>query len=189
MNMIGGLDELDSGNIFVNGEDLSKLSDQKLAHYRNKTIGFVFQNFNLQHRYTALENVELGLVFAGLAKKDRSKKAKFALEKVGLGNRLFHKPTELSGGQQQRVSIARAIVNSPEIILADEPTGNLDSKSGSTIIKLLRSINSDLKATVVVVTHDDRIAHEADRIIHIFDGKIVDDVLNGRAKTISQYTD
>lgn len=189
MNMIGGLDELDSGDIVVNGTSLKKLNDQKLAQYRNKTIGFIFQNFNLQHRYTALENVELALIFAGLSKNERKEKAKEALVKVGLSNRLNHKPTELSGGQQQRVSIARAIVNNPQILLADEPTGNLDSKSGEKIIELLKDLNEKLGVTLIVVTHDDRIAHKAHRIIHIFDGKITDDILNGKNDLVKKYTD
>ena len=189
LHTIGGLDSLDSGEIEVENEKLDHLKDSKLAEYRNKTVGFIFQQFNLQSRLSALENVELTLIFSGMSKGERRKKALEALEKVGLSDRLHHKPTELSGGQQQRVSIARAIVNSPEMLLADEPTGNLDSKSGERIIKLLRDLNKNLNVTVLVVTHDDRIAHSADRILRILDGKIVEDLQNGKSEAVKKYTD
>ncbi|MDD3647331.1 MAG: ABC transporter ATP-binding protein [Candidatus Dojkabacteria bacterium] len=189
LHTIGGLDSLDSGTVTVSGDDLASLKDKDLARYRNKTVGFIFQNFNLQSRYTALENVELSLIFGGIPKKERMNRAKDALEKVGLADRIDHKPPELSGGQQQRVSIARAMVNSPKIILADEPTGNLDSKSGEMIIDLLHDLQKNLKVTILVVTHDDRIAHKADRILRILDGKIVEDLSNGKKETVKEYTD
>ncbi|MBU0976604.1 MAG: ABC transporter ATP-binding protein [Patescibacteria group bacterium] len=189
LHTIGGLDSLDNGSITVDGDDLAVLKDRDLARYRNKTVGFIFQNFNLQSRYTALDNVELGLIFAGMPKKERKEKARAALEKVGLADRVSHKPTELSGGQQQRVSIARAMVNSPKVILADEPTGNLDSKSGEKIIELLHDLQQKMNVTILVVTHDDRIAHKADRILRILDGKIVEDVTNGKKEAVKEYTD
>lgn len=189
LHVIGGLDSLDRGSIEVDGEDIGSMKDKKLANYRNEVIGFVFQSFNLQNKYSALENVELPLVFSGMKKKDRTKKAKGALEKVGLSDRMMHKPTELSGGQQQRVCIARAIVTDPKIILADEPTGNLDSKSGSKIVSILKGLNERTNVTVVVVTHDDRIAQSADRILRILDGKIVEDVRNGKKHIIKEHTD
>ncbi|MBN2015930.1 ABC transporter ATP-binding protein [Candidatus Dojkabacteria bacterium] len=189
LHMIGGLDTLDKGEINVGEQNLGKLKDKELARYRNSTIGFIFQQFNLQPKYSALENVELPLIFSGIAKKERQERAKDALRKVGLEQRLSHKPTELSGGQQQRVCIARAIVNSPNIILADEPTGNLDSKSGEKIIELLRSLKENMGVTIIVVTHDDRIAHKADRILRILDGKIVEDVRNGKGDIVKEHTD
>lgn len=188
LHTIGGLDTLDSGKILVNEDDIEKFSDKKLAKYRNKKIGFVFQSFNLQNRYTALENVELPLIFAKKEKTNRRTRAKKVLEKVGLSKRLDHKPTELSGGQQQRVCIARAIVNKPEIMLADEPTGNLDSKSGEKIIQILKDLKDDLGVTVIVVTHDDRIAKKADRVIRILDGKIIEEITNGKEK-VEKFTD
>ena len=141
MHILGGLDRPDSGEVFVDGENLSKLSQRKLAEYRNKKIGFIFQTFNLQPDLTATENVELPLVIAGKGSRERKKLAQEALEKVGLKDRVKHKPNELSGGQRQRVSIARALVNSPKIIFADEPTGNLDTKTGANVLALLKKLN------------------------------------------------
>ncbi len=175
LHMIGGIDFLDGGKVIIFGKDISKLGDKELARFRNKSVGFVFQNFYLQSRYTALENVELPLVFCGINKNEREKIAIEALKKVGLEKKLHNKPNQLSGGQQQKVCIARAIVNNPEIILADEPTGNLDSLSGKKIINLLKKINKEFKVTVVVVTHDENISKVADRKIKIIDGKIIED--------------
>ena len=188
LHMIGGLDTLDKGEIIVNGSKLKNVCDKDLAKYRNSMIGFIFQSFNLQAKLTALENVELPLVIRGINKKDRRILALKSLKEVELGDRINHKPSELSGGQQQRVCIARALVNSPEIILADEPTGNLDSISGENIINLLKQLNKKIKTTVIVVTHDDRIAKMANRIIRILDGKIIKDVQNGN-HIIKKYTD
>lgn len=175
MHIIGGLDKPDYGTVEINGESISKLKDRVLAKYRNKQVGFVFQTFNLQPRLTAVENVELPLIFAGIKPQKRKKMAKEALKKVGLENRLYHKPTELSGGQRQRVSIARAIVNSPSIILADEPTGNLDSVTGQKVIDLLKELNKNEKVTVIIVTHDLDLANQTERIIRLKDGKIIED--------------
>ncbi len=189
LHTIGGLDSLDEGEIIVEDLDLNDLKDHEKAEFRNKTVGFIFQSFNLQTHLSALENVELPLVFASVRKKERIERSKKALDDVNLSKRLQHKPNELSGGQQQRVSIARALVNNPKLILADEPTGNLDSKSGEKIIEILHDLNRKLGVTVIVVTHDDRIASKADRIIHILDGKIEEEVSNGKKKAIKKYTD
>ncbi|HEC67194.1 MAG TPA: ABC transporter ATP-binding protein [bacterium] len=178
MHNIGGIDQLSNGSIKVNDIELSDMNDKELSRYRNETVGFVFQTFNLQPTLSALENVELPLTFSGEDRQIMRKKAKKALEKVGLGRRLNHKPGELSGGQRQRVSIARAIVNRPSIILADEPTGNLDSITGKKIINLLEKLNKKEKITLLIVTHDDRIAEKSDRVIHILDGKIKRDLNN-----------
>ena len=174
MHIIGGLDTPENGVIEVDGDNLKKLKKGQLAKYRNKKVGFVFQTFNLQTHLTAQENVELPLIFAGIPKKTRSELAKEALVKVGLQDRLKHKPNELSGGQRQRVSIARALVNSPSIILADEPTGNLDSKTGDMILSLLKDLNEQQKVTLIIVTHDEYVARACKRIIQIKDGKISD---------------
>jgi putative ABC transport system ATP-binding protein len=172
MHVIGGIDKLDSGVLSFEGKEINEMNDRELSMYRNQTVGFVFQTFNLQPNLTALENVELPLVFSGTTGSSRRKRAVEALKKVGLGERLDHKPGELSGGQRQRVSIARALVNEPRIIVADEPTGNLDSKTGNEIIKLMEKVSEDSEITLLVVTHDDRIAKRADRIIHILDGRL-----------------
>ncbi len=171
MNMIGALDIPTSGDYFLEGEQVSMLRDDELALVRNRKIGFVFQKFNLLSRATALANVELPLRYAGL-NGNRKEKAQKALESVGLGDRIYHQPNELSGGQQQRVAIARALVNNPAIILADEPTGNLDTKSGDEIMNLLLALNRTEGTTLLIVTHDPEVATVAERIIFLRDGQI-----------------
>ena len=171
MNMIGCLDIPTDGDYFLEGELVSTLNDDELATVRNQKIGFVFQKFNLLPRATALANVELPLRYAGIV-NERSDMARGALEAVGLGDRIQHQPNELSGGQQQRVAIARALVNNPAIILADEPTGNLDSTSGDEIKKLLLDLNHNNGTTLVIVTHDPEVAQIAERVIHLRDGMI-----------------
>jgi putative ABC transport system ATP-binding protein len=173
MNMLGALDSPSSGSYLLDGTDVSQLSDNQLADVRNQKIGFVFQNFNLLPRTTAVQQVELPLIYAG--RRQRRQQAVEALNLVGLGERLDHKPSELSGGQQQRVAIARALVNEPAIILADEPTGNLDSKSGTEIMQILQSLNRDKGITVIFVTHDPWIARHTRRVIRLADGLIVGD--------------
>ena len=172
LNLIGGLDKPAGGKIIVNAVDLAKLNEHELAEYRLKNVGFVFQFFNLIPTLTALKNVELPLVFAGAPLKERHAKAKEALASVGLGNRLNHKPPELSGGEQQRVSLARALINEPQIILADEPTGNLDTQTGREIMKILDELNIKEDKTIILVTHDLEVSRYADYIIHLRDGKI-----------------
>jgi putative ABC transport system ATP-binding protein len=171
MNMIGCLDIPTSGDYYLENELVSSLKDDQLALVRNRKIGFVFQKFNLLARATALANVELPLRYAGI-NGDRRKMAQEALESVGLGDRIYHQPNELSGGQQQRVAIARALVNQPAIILADEPTGNLDTKSGDEIMKLLLDLNQTQGTTLLIVTHDPEVAQIAERIIYLRDGAI-----------------
>lgn len=171
-NIIGGLDTPDSGEVSVDGVDITRAKDSLLSQYRNKKIGFVFQTFNLQPNYTALENVMVPLIFARMGLGERKKRAETCLKAVGLENRAKHKPTELSGGERQRVAIARALANSPEIIIADEPTGNLDSKKGSEIISILKDLNREGKISLIVITHDQGIAREASRVINIKDGRI-----------------
>jgi putative ABC transport system ATP-binding protein len=173
MNILGCLDQPTYGLYVLDGTDVSKMSDDQLAEARNKLVGFVFQSFNLLARTSALDNVLLPLVYAGTTLKARRGRAREVLESVGLGDRLDHTPTELSGGQQQRVAIARALVNQPAIILADEPTGNLDSKSGREVMAILQRLNGETGITVVLVTHDPHIAQYSQRVIHLFDGKIV----------------
>ena len=171
-NVIGGLDRINSGNIIVDNQELDKLNDKKLSEYRNKKIGFVFQAFNLIPTFTAQENVTLPLILTGESSKIRKQRAIECLRIVGLENRINHKPNELSGGERQRVSIARALVNEPKIIIADEPTGNLDSKKSSEIISILKKLNTDPGITLIIITHDPNVAHEADRVLNIQDGKI-----------------
>ena len=174
MNMIGCLDTPTSGIYEFEGEMVQVMDDSQLASIRNRKIGFVFQTFNLLPKATAQHNVEIPLVYANIQKKDRTKMAADALESVGLADRLHHKPNELSGGQRQRVAIARALVNKPSIILADEPTGNLDSKSGSEIMTILDDLHKNGN-TIILVTHEDDVAQHAHRIIRLFDGKIIED--------------
>lgn len=172
MNMLGCLDHPSSGSYILDGEEVSHLRDDQLAAIRNRKVGFIFQSFNLLSRATALSNVELPLRYAGLTGSERRERARASLRAVGLGDRMTHKPTELSGGQQQRVAIARALVNNPAIIMADEPTGNLDSKVGQEIIDLLLNLNRDSGTTLIIVTHDPKVAAQAQRIIRIKDGVV-----------------
>ena len=171
MNVLGCLDTPTSGEYVINGNDVSSLSDDELAEIRNKEIGFVFQTFNLLPRYTALENVALPMIYAGVPKVERLQRAERVLKKVGLCDRMDHRPNELSGGQRQRVAVARALVMNPSIILADEPTGNLDSVTSDGIMELFSEINKDGN-TVIVVTHEEDIAAHAERVIRLKDGKI-----------------
>lgn len=173
MNIMGCLDTPTSGSYELSGEKVGSLKESKLSEIRNRVIGFIFQNFNLIPSLSAIENVELPLLYKGMRKEMRHRIAAEALERVGLCDRMNHRPYELSGGQQQRVAVARAIAAKPPIILADEPTGNLDSKSGREVLKLLKELNTEGK-TVVLITHDMSIAEEAGRIIRIRDGKIID---------------
>ena len=172
LNLIGGLLKPTNGKIIVDNFDISAYSDNEMANYRKKKVGFVFQSFNLIPTLTALENVEYPMIFSGVSSTERLKKSEEVLEKLGLGDRLKHNPTELSGGEQQRVSIARAIINEPEIILADEPTGNLDSKTGKGIMEVLKKINKEMGRTLIVVTHDIYISYYSDKRVYLSDGKI-----------------
>ncbi len=185
MNLIGCLDSPTSGEYILNGSNVSSMDDGELAAVRNKEIGFVFQTFNLLPRLSALENVALPLVYAGLSKSDRLEKASMVLKSVGLADRMDHKPNELSGGQRQRVAIARALVNNPSIILADEPTGNLDSKTSYEIIGLFEEIHA-LGNTIVLVTHEPDIALFAHRIVKMKDGKIESDMINPNILKVAQ---
>lgn len=177
MNILGCLDTATEGVYILNGTDVSKMDDSELANVRNKEIGFVFQSFNLLPKYTSLENVALPLIYSGVPRGEREEKARIALENVGLHDRVEHKPAELSGGQRQRVAVARALINSPSIILADEPTGNLDTKTSIDIMKLFEQIYNNGN-TVIVVTHEEDIAQHARRIIRLRDGKIESDIIN-----------
>jgi len=177
MNIIGCLDSPTSGSYVLNNKDVSKMSDDDLAEVRNKEIGFVFQTFNLLPRYTALENVTLPLIYAGVSKTIRNQRALSVLDNVGLSDRVTHKPNELSGGQRQRVAVARALVNNPSIILADEPTGNLDSKTSVDIMGLFSQIHKQGN-TIIVVTHEEDIAKHAHRIIRLRDGLVETDEIN-----------
>ncbi len=172
-NIIGGLDHPNNGSVVVDGNELAHTRDSKLSTYRNQHVGFVFQSFNLQANNTALENVMLPLVFAHMKNKDRKARAKACLQAVGLGDRMKHKPTQLSGGQRQRVAIARALAANPKIIIADEPTGNLDSARGQEIMKVLTNLNRQ-GITLLVISHDDSVARLADRVVAIHDGKITE---------------
>jgi len=172
LHLMGGLDRPDLGEILIDGSDILKLNDNKLAELRLTKIGFVFQFFNLLPRLTALRNVKLPLTIAGMSEKEASEKAKEMLKIVGLEARINHRPSELSGGEQQRVAIARALINNPKIVLADEPTGNMDTKTGWEIVQLMKELNEDKGQTFVVVTHDPHIAETADRLIYLKDGLI-----------------
>ena len=171
MNIIGCLDIADEGKYLLDGQSIEDYSEDELARFRNRKLGFVFQNFNLLSRLTALQNVELPLIYQGLRGRERTKKATETLERIGLGNRIHHKPTELSGGQQQRVAIARALVTDPSVILADEPTGNLDQKTGAEIMQLFHELHHGGN-TIVLITHDPALAAQAGRQIRILDGRV-----------------
>jgi len=177
MNMLGILDVGTSGEYFLNGSDVSKLSDDQLSEIRNKEIGFIFQGFNLIPSLTAKGNVELPLIYRGIRAEERSALADEALERVGLTKRADHRPSQMSGGQQQRAAIARAVAARPPVILADEPTGNLDSHSGTEVMRILHELNDEGR-TVILITHDNEIAATAKRVIRIMDGKIVEDYVN-----------
>ncbi|MGE5384219.1 MAG: ABC transporter ATP-binding protein [Omnitrophica WOR_2 bacterium] len=186
MNLLGCLDTPTSGSYWLNGKDVSKLQDDDLAEIRNKEIGFVFQTFNLLPRLTALDNVALPMIYAGFGKNDRTQRALDVLEQVNLTDRIKHKPNELSGGQRQRVAIARAMVNKPSIILADEPTGNLDSVTSIDIMGLIEEIHK-AGNTIILVTHEEDIARHAHRIIRLSDGMIASDEPNSQIRTIEYY--
>jgi len=187
MNIIGCLDTPTSGQYILNKNDVSKLGDNELAEIRNKEIGFVFQTFNLLPRSSALENVMLPLIYAGVNKSTRIQRAEKCLADVNLSDRVTHKPNELSGGQRQRVAVARALVNNPSIILADEPTGNLDSKTSVEIMGLFEEIH-EKGNTIIIVTHEEDIARHAHRIVRLIDGKIASDELNPNIRKMSHYT-
>jgi putative ABC transport system ATP-binding protein len=187
LNLVAGLDRPTSGSVIVHSSDLAALSREALAKYRLHTVGMVFQSFNLISSMTLLENVELPLRFAEVDRRERSAQARESLERVGLGNRLAHRPMELSGGEQQRASLARALINRPKLLLADEPTGNLDSRTGTEIMELIRSFNRSLGMTVLMVTHEQALAEKyAERMLHLADGKLVDDVSASAPSTSPQ---
>jgi putative ABC transport system ATP-binding protein len=173
LNMVGCLDVPSKGKIFLDGRDITKMSENELAQVRGRKIGFVFQQFNLLHNLSALENVMLPMIFQGRQEKSRQKRAELLLTTLGLEDRMKHRPAELSGGEQQRIAIARALANDPEIIVADEPTGNLDSVTGKKIMEILTNLHRDEHKTVVVVTHDPTIAEYSNQVVHIKDGRIV----------------
>jgi putative ABC transport system ATP-binding protein len=173
LHLIGALDKPSRGEIYVNGIPISRLSENKLAEFRNKTIGFVFQQYNLIPYLSAIENVEMPMMVSGVSLAERRKRAKWLLEQLGLGDKIWKRPSELSGGEQQRVAIARALANNPKLILADEPTGNLDSRNARIVVDLLKRINSEMGVTIVVVTHNMEVAAETERIIYLRDGVVV----------------
>jgi len=176
LHLIGCLDKPTKGRIWIEGKEISKLNENELAEIRRNKIGFVFQFFYLIPTLTALENVVLPMIFKGVKKEERERRARELLKMVGLEKRMHHKPSELSGGERQRVAIARALANEPKILLADEPTGNLDSKSGALVMKILKKLNKEKGVTLIIVTHDKKIASYADRIIYLKDGKIIKEV-------------
>ena len=180
MNMLGCLDTCTSGSYSINGQDVSHLSDDELSEIRNNEIGFIFQGFNLIPSLNALENVELPLIYRGIGREERRRLSRAALEKVGLEKRIDHRPAEMSGGQQQRVAIARAIAAAPPVILADEPTGNLDKRSGADVMEILRGLWREGR-TVILITHDPKIAESANRVVTISDGKIIEDKMKDTA--------
>lgn len=182
MNMIGCLDVPTRGHIFLEGQDISRLHESDLAQIRGKKIGFIFQTFNLMPGLTALENVMLPMAFQGIPRYERERRAEKLLGLVGLGDRINHKPTELSGGQQQRVAIARSLANNPEVILADEPTGNLDTRTGKEVMKMLSNLHREEKKVIIMVTHDQDISQYAERVLHLRDGRIVSDEENRSPK-------
>jgi putative ABC transport system ATP-binding protein len=173
LHLIGALDKPSRGEIYVNGIPISRLSENKLAEFRNKTIGFVFQQYNLIPYLSAIENVEMPMMVSGVSLAERRKRAKWLLEQLGLGDKIWKRPSELSGGEQQRVAIARALANNPKLILADEPTGNLDSRNARIVVDLLKRINSEMGVTIVVVTHNMEVAAETEKIIYLRDGVVV----------------
>ena len=181
LNLMAGIEKLTSGQIMIKGRNIHKMSEKGLAKFRQNTLGFVFQSYNLLNSMTALENVELPLIFKHMNKKRRRRMSKQMLINVGLGERQKHKPTEMSGGQQQRVGIARAFVSNPEIVFADEPTGNLDSKTSKEVMDIIKNMARANNQTIVMVTHDKELAEYADRIIHIFDGRI-EEIINLKPK-------
>lgn len=173
LNMVGCLDLPTKGKVFLDGSDISEMSEDELAQARGRKIGFIFQQFNLLHNLTALENVMIPMVFQGKSEKERQERAKSLLSSIGLVERINHRPTELSGGEQQRIAIARALSNNPEIIVADEPTGNLDSSTGKKIMEILIDLHKNEKKTIIVVTHDPTIANYSSQVVHIKDGQLV----------------
>ncbi len=186
MNMLGCLDKATTGRYSLNGTDVSELEKKELAAIRNRELGFVFQGFNLLSRTTAQANVELPMIYGGVTAGERARRAREALERVGLGNRMDHFPNQLSGGQQQRVAIARALVTTPSIVLADEPTGNLDSRSGVEVMAMLQELNAE-GITVVLVTHDANVARHAQRVVHLKDGLIVrEELVDDRVNAIEE---
>ena len=188
LNLMAGIEKLSSGQIIIKGKNVHKMGEKSLAKFRQNNLGFVFQSYNLMNTMTALENVELPLIFKHVNIKRRRKLAKEMLIKVGLGPRLRHKPKEMSGGQQQRVGIARAFVGGPEIVFADEPTGNLDSKTSKEVMDIIKEFARENHQTIVMVTHDRRLAEYADRIIHILDGKIEEIEIIKKEETIETNT-
>ncbi|MEM4971700.1 MAG: ABC transporter ATP-binding protein [Sulfolobales archaeon] len=177
LHLIGALDRPTKGKIYVDGVEITRLGDNRLAEFRNRTIGFVFQQYNLVPYLSAIENAEMPMMVSGISRDERRRRAKWLLEQLGLGDKIWKRPTELSGGEQQRVAIARALANNPKIILADEPTGNLDTSNAKIVVDLLKKINREMGVTIVVVTHNMEVAYETDRIIYLRDGVIVKEEL------------
>jgi putative ABC transport system ATP-binding protein len=180
MAILGCLDRPSSGTYKLTGRDVTHLSDNELSTVRNRRIGFIFQSFNLLARATALENAELPQIYAGVPRRERRVRARALLEAVGLGHRVHHRPNALSGGEMQRVAIARALANDPKLLLADEPTGNLDSRSGTEVMSLFRQLNRERDVTLIIVTHDTRVAAQCDRVVEIFDGRVLKDTRTER---------